>query len=49
VHDKPHGEGIFKWFDGSEFRGEFKFGIIKGKGVYRDALSGKIIEGSYWK
>jgi hypothetical protein len=47
--DEPHGEGVLTWFDGSEFKGEFDFGKISGYGVYRDRLSGKVIEGWEWK
>lgn len=41
--DKPHGEGLARYCDGSSYTGEFDAGKRHGKGTLEDASGGRAI------
>jgi hypothetical protein len=46
LNDRPHGQGIYKWKNGSEYVGEFSDGKPNGKGTLRYA-NGQLYIGSF--
>lgn len=44
---KKHGKGMFIFFNGNIYEGEFKDGKIHGKGKFKHLITGDVYEGNW--